>query len=134
MAKTIPATFRDLLSEKAAIAVLATVMPDGSPQATPLWFDYDNDRLRINTATGRRKQRNLDQNPKVALVILDPANPYRYLQIRGRVVRKVTGAAAEEHIDRLAKKYLNQERYPFRQPGESRILYEVEVGSCQSMG
>ncbi|HLH76177.1 MAG TPA: PPOX class F420-dependent oxidoreductase [Candidatus Binataceae bacterium] len=134
MASKIPAKYLDLFTDKVAFAVLATVMPDGSPQATPLWFDFRSDTLRINTAVGRRKERNLDSNPKVALVVMDPANPYRYVQLRGHVTRRTDGPPAEQHIDILAKKYLNQERYPHRAPGERRVMYEVAIDSCQVMG
>lgn len=134
MAVAIPDKFHDLLTAKPAVAVLATIMPDNSPQATPVWFDYQDGRLRINTAAGRRKQRNLDDNPRVAVVIPDPENPYRYIQLRGRVAGKITGPAADQHIDRLARKYLNLDQYPYRRQGETRIIYEIEIGSCQTMG
>lgn len=134
MAATIPEKFIELITDKVAFAVLATVMPDGSPQATPIWFDYRDGKIRFNTAQGRRKERNLNTNPKVALAIMDPSNPYRYLQIRGRVIKRIVGEQAEAHIDELAKKYLNQDRYPLRRPDEARVTYEVEVDSCQTMG
>lgn len=134
MAATIPEKFVELVTEKVAFAVLGTVMPDGSPQTTPIWFDYRDGRIRINTAQGRRKERNLNADPRVALAIMDPSNPYRYLQVRGRVVKRVVGEEAEVHIDALAKKYLNQERYPLRRSGETRITYEIAIDSCQTMG
>jgi len=108
-------------------------MPDGSPQVTPLWFDYKDGLIRINTAVGRRKSRNLDQNPKCAIAIMDPANPYRYLQIRGQVTRS-TRDGADAHIDALAKRYLDQDKYPFRGPGEVRIIYEIAIESCHGNG
>jgi len=120
---TIPREFQDLLQKK-AFARLATVGADGAPQVTPVWVDYDGTYVRFNTAKGRVKVRNLARNPRVALSMQDPDNPYRYLQIRGRVA-EATEQGADAHIDALAKKYLGQDRYPFRQPGEVRVLYKV---------
>jgi PPOX class probable F420-dependent enzyme len=133
MAAKVPAKFIDLVTEKVAFANLATIMPDGSPQVTPLWFDYKDGTIRINTAVGRRKASNLDANPKLAMSIMDPTNPYRYLQLRGHVTRS-TKDGADEHIDSLAKRYLGQDKYPFRQPGEVRVIYEIAVDSCHGNG
>ncbi len=128
----IPETWLDLLQQKKAIADLATVMADGSPQVTPVWFDYAGGVIRVNTAKGRVKARNLKQGAPVALSIMDPDNPYRYVQIRGRVTR-ASEDGADAHIDGLAKKYLGKDKYPFRQPGEVRIMYEIEPGSVSGM-
>ena len=128
----IPAAVLDLMQQKKAFANLATVMPDGSPQVTPVWFDYGDGRVRVNTAKGRVKARNMQQGSRVALSILDPDNPYRYVQIRGRVAR-VTEEGAAAHIDSLAKKYLGKDKYPFSQPGEVRVMYEIEPVSVQTM-
>ena len=133
MAARIPDQFKDLLTEKVAFANLATVMPDGSPQVTPVWFESNGGMIRINTAKGRRKASNLDANPKLAMAILDPTNPYRYLQIRGHVIRS-TQDGADAHIDALAKRYLNQDKYPFRTPGEVRVIYEIAIDSCYGNG
>ena len=127
----IPDEFRDLFQKK-AFAHLATIGADGSPQVTPVWVDYDGTHVRFNTAKGRIKVRNLARNPRVALSIQDPENPYRYVQVRGRVVES-TEAGADAHIDALAKKYLGQDRYPFRQPGERRLLYKVLPERVQGM-
>lgn len=127
----IPDQFKDLF-EKKAFAHLATVGADGTPQVTPVWVDYDGTHVRFNTATGRAKQRNLDRNPKVALAIQDPDNPYRYVQVRGRVAEK-TEVGADAHIDALAKKYLGQDRYPYRQPGEVRVMYTIVPERVQGM-
>jgi PPOX class probable F420-dependent enzyme len=121
--------YRDLLEQKKAFANLALVMPDGTPQVTPVWFDHEGGMIRVNTAKGRVKARNLKQGAPVALAIMDPDNPYRYVQIRGRVERVVEGGSAEPHIDALAKKYLDKDKYPFRGPGEQRILYEIRPAS-----
>src|SRR5437588_11198067 len=102
---TIPEKYLDLLTRKKAFAVIATNMPDGSPQVTPVWFDYKDGIVRVNTAKGRVKARNLKQGAAVALEVIDPENPYRYVQIRGRV-RRVSEEGAGAHTDSLAKKYL----------------------------
>src|SRR5712691_7790492 len=99
----IPDKFLDLVQQKKAFANLATVMPDGSPQVTPVWFDYKDGVIRVNTAKGRVKARNMKQGTPVALAIMDPDNPYRYIQVRGRV-RRVAEDGAVAHIDTLAKK------------------------------
>ena len=129
----IPDQFLDLLQQKTAFAHLATTMPDGSPQVTPVWFDFTGGSVRVNTAEGRTKARNMKEGSAVALDIMDPDNPYRHIQIRG-TVRRVTKDGAADHIDLLAKKYLGQDKYPFGQPGEVRILYEIEPRSVSAMG
>jgi PPOX class probable F420-dependent enzyme len=129
----IPDKFLDLLRDKKAFANLATVMPDGTPQVTPVWFDYTDGAIRVNTAKGRTKARNMKEGAPVALAIMDPDNAYRYIQIRGRV-RRVTEAGADRHIDSLAKKYLGKDKYPFAQPGEVRIMYEIEPYAVNAMG
>jgi PPOX class probable F420-dependent enzyme len=129
----IPAGFHDLLTDKKAIANLATIMPDGSPQVTPVWFDYTNGYIRVNTAKGRVKARNMTDGSRVALAILDPDNAYRYLQVRGKVVH-VTEVGAKEHIDSLAKKYLDKDVYPWHSPNDVRVIYEIEPVSVQVMG
>jgi PPOX class probable F420-dependent enzyme len=130
---TIPDKYLDLLQQKKAFANLATLMPDGSPQVTPVWLDYADGAIRINTAKGRVKARNLKVESPVALAIMDPDEPYRYLQVRGRV-RRVVEEGADAHIDALAKKYLGKDNYPFRQPGEVRVIYEIEPKSASGMG
>jgi PPOX class probable F420-dependent enzyme len=129
----IPDKYLDLLQRKKAFAILSTLMPDGSPQVTPVWFDYTNGLVRVNTAKGRVKARNLKQGAAVAMAIVDPDNPYRYIQIRGRVQR-CTEEGAAQHIDSLSKKYLGQDKYPHAQPGEVRILCEIEPASASGMG
>ena len=130
---SIPESYLDLLQQKKAFASLATVMPDGTPQVTPVWFDYAGGKLRVNTAKGRVKARNLKPGAAVALAIMDPDNPYRYVQIRGRIA-SATEDGADAHIDQLAKKYLGKDTYPFRQPGEMRVMYEIEPISVSGMG
>ncbi len=132
MAAKIPDAFRDLL-DKPAFASLATLMPDGSPQVSPVWCDLEGDRVVVNSARGRVKDRNIKRDPRVALSIQDPANPYRYLGLQGRVV-EITEKGGDDHIDRMAKKYLGKEKYPFRQPGEVRVLYKIEIERTHTMG
>lgn len=122
---TIPSSHADLLKpDTRAFAQLATVSADGSPQVTPVWVDYDGSHLLVNTARGRVKAKNLERNPRVALAIADPANPYRYLGVQGRVV-EMTEKDGDAHIDRMAKKYLNQDKYPYRRPGEVRVIVKI---------
>jgi PPOX class probable F420-dependent enzyme len=127
MAATIPDSYKDLLDKK-AFAQLATVMPDRSPHVTPVWWDYDGNHIRINTAKGRVKDRNMRRNKKVALAIVDPDNPYRYLGVRGEVA-EITEQGADAHIDLLAKKYLGKD-----QPGEVRVLYKIRPEKISTMG
>ncbi len=129
----VPENFRDLLEGKKAFANVATVKADGSPQVTPVWFDTAGDKIRVNTAKGRVKARTMKQGAKVALAIMDPDNPYRYMQLRGTVTR-VTTEGADAHIDSLAKKYLGKDKYPYRQPGEERIMFEITPEAVQTMG
>jgi len=129
----IPDKYLDLLQQKKAFANLATVMPDGSPQVTPVWFDYTNGVIRVNTARGRVKARNMKEGAPVALAIMDPDNAYRYIQVRGRV-KRATEEGASAHIDQLAKKYLGKDKYPWAQPGQVRVTYEIEPTSISSMG
>ena len=128
----IPDKYLDLLQRKKAFAIIATLMPDGSPQVTPVWFDYQDGVIRVNTAKGRVKARNMREGAPVALAIMDPDNAYRYIQIRGRV-RRVSEQGADAHIDKLAKKYLGKDKYPFAQPGEVRATYEIEPISASGM-
>jgi PPOX class probable F420-dependent enzyme len=132
MADKIPEPFRDLFA-KVAYANLATVMPDGSPQVTPVWFDYDGECLRINSAKGRIKDKNMRRNKRVAVSIQDPDNAYRYLAVRGNV-EEITEEGADAHIDSLAKKYLGKDKYPFRGPGEVRIIYKIRPEKVSTMG
>ena len=128
----IPEKYLDLVQKKTTFANLATVMPDGSPQVTPVWFDYTGGKIRVNSAKGRVKVRNMVEGAPVALSILDPDNPYRYIQIRGRVGH-VTEAGADAHIDSLAKKYLGKDKYPWASPDQVRVIFEIEPDKVQGM-
>lgn len=132
MSNMIPEKFSDLM-EKKVFAGLATIMPDGTPQVTPVWIDFDGENLLVNTAVGRQKDKNLQRDPKVSVMLMDPENPYRYLEIRGRVVER-TLDGADDHINKMAKKYLGQDVYPFRQADEVRVLYKVKPVKTSSMG
>lgn len=120
----IPIEYQDLLKdERRAFLYLATIMPDGSPQVTPVWFNTDGKHILINTAEGRVKDRNMRARPNVAMLIQDPRNPYRYLQIRGRIAARVT-EGAEEHISALSMKYDGRPWTP--QPNQRRVIYKIE--------
>ena len=132
MGNAIPEKYLDLL-EKPAFGSLGTLMKDGTPQVTPVWVDYDGTHVRVNSAKGRVKDKNMRRDPHVSIAIQDPANPYRYLEIRGKVV-DITENGADDHINKLSKKYLGNPVYPFRQPGEVRIIYKIEPEKVSSMG
>jgi len=132
MAKQVPDAFLDLFHKK-SFAHLATLMPDGTPQVTPVWCDFDGTHVLINSAKGRQKDKNVRGKPQVALSIQDPDNPYRYLEVRGRVV-SVTEEGADAHIDRLAKRYMGVDKYPLRKPGEVRVIYKIRPEVSSSMG
>ncbi|HWP32183.1 MAG TPA: PPOX class F420-dependent oxidoreductase [Solirubrobacterales bacterium] len=119
----IPVEAGHLLEEK-AFAHVATLMEDGSPQVSPVWIDREDDLVVFNTAAGRLKDQNLRRDPRVAISITDPENPYENLLIRGRVL-EITERDADEHIDHLAKRYLDANEYPFRQPGEVRLKVRI---------
>lgn len=132
--KNIPASHADLLKdEKKAFVYLTTLMPDGSPQVTPVWFNTDGEYILINTAIGRVKDRNMRARPQVALCIQDPTNPYRYLQVHGRVVEFSTDGA-DDHIDALTLKYRGISKYPSRQPGEQRVKYKIQIEKVDAHG
>ena len=128
----IPDKYRDLFS-KPAFAMLATLMPDGRPQVTPVWVDTDGNTILVNTAKGRQKHKNVQRDPRVGVTLWDPDNPYRYVEIRGRVV-EVTERGADQHIDKMAKKYLGKDKYPFAQPGEKRVLLKIQPEHAHGMG
>ena len=125
MAATIPEEFKDLFTKK-AFAHLATLMPDGSPQVTPVWCDYDGTYILVNSAKGRVKDKNMRRNRNVGITIVDPENPYRHLAMRGEVA-EITEQGADSHIDKLAKKYMGKDKYPLRQPGEVRVMYKIRL-------
>ena len=132
MSATFPEKYLDLF-EKKSFGAFTTLMPDGSPQTTPVWVDYQNGDLWVNSALGRQKDKNVRRDPRVAVTIIDADNPYRYVEVRGRV-KEITLTGSDEHINAMAKKYLGQDVYPFRQPGEERVLYKIEIVKAVPMG
>ena len=129
----IPEKFADLLSRKTkAFADLALVLRDGTPQATPVWFDWNGEQVIVNTARGRVKDKVLHRRPVVALLIADPANPYRYIQIKGRVVAETEEGAFDQICD-LQEKYHGNRNYP-RNPGEVRVTYKIAPEKVQARG
>jgi len=122
--------------EEKNFAFLATVMKDGSPQVTPTWVDIDKSdgTVLVNTAKGRTKHRNVSTDPRVAVSVIDFSNPYRMVAIRGKVTEQINGKEADQHIDKLAKKYLGEDKYPRRRPGEERILLRIKPEHVAQMG
>ena len=103
----------------------ATIMPDGSPQVSPVWIDHEGDLILVNTARGRVKQRNSAKDPRVAISIANQDDPYEKILVRGRVISQTT-QGAEDHIDKMAKKYTGRDKYPWRVPGEKRIIIKIQ--------
>ena len=121
---TFPKNFLDLLNEESkALLYLATIMPDGSPQVTPVWCDTDGEHILINTNEMRVKDKNMKARPKVAMTIQDPNDRYRYLGIRGEVVSHTT-EGADEHINKLSLKY-DDESWKYRE-GQKRIIFKIK--------
>ena len=132
MSAQIPASHLDLF-ERRAFAYLATIMPDGSPQVSPVWVDFDGTHILINSARGRQKDRNMTRRPRVALSIQDPDDPYRYLLVRGTMIEHSTHGA-DEHIDRLSLKYRGQPKYQYQRPGEVRVTYKIRPERVTARG
>ena len=132
MSSSFPENYRDLFQKK-AFGAFTTLMPDGSPQTTPVWVDFQNDEIWVNSAVGRQKDRNVRRDPRVAVAVIDADNPYRYVEVRGRV-REITQEGADAHIDKMAQKYLGQAKYPYAQPGEQRVLYKIAIEKAHAVG
>ena len=124
--------YRDIFDKK-SFCYVATVGKYGTPQVTPVWCEFDGTHIVFNTARGRVKDSNLTRNPKITLAVSDPDNPYRYVQVKGRVAQ-ITEEGADPHIDKMAKKYIGQDRYPWRRPGEKRMLVKILPERVQGMG
>ena len=122
--KPLPDSVKKLIEAK-TFANIATLMPDGSPHVTQTWGDHDGDLVLINTIEGSQKHKNVLRNPRVALDICDPANAFNVAMIRGRV-KEVTFKGADEHVDKLAKKYPGQDKYQSRRSGMRRVLFKIE--------
>ncbi len=125
MAESIPEKALDLF-QKPLLAHLATVMPDGTPQVTPVWVDFDGTHVLINTSKGRQKALNMDRQPKVGLDIVDSSNPWHWLSIRGHIA-EATVEGANDHIDKMSKKYTGNDKYQNHRPGDTRIIYKIET-------
>jgi len=128
----IPEDYLDLL-QSTALASVATIGPKGEPQNNPVWFGWDGEHILFSQTKGRQKYRNLKQEPRVALSIVDPANPYRYLEVRGKVAR-IDEDPDNRFINSMAKKYINQDVYPWHQPGDERVVVVVEPERVSKMG
>ena len=113
------------LFEARNFAFLATVKKDGSPQVTPTWIDRDNDTILINTAKGRVKQENVSRDPRVSISLVDDRNPYSMVTITGKVIEQTT-EGADEHIDKLARRYLNADRYPNHSADVKRVILKIK--------
>ncbi len=124
MAERIPDNVLDLF-QKPVLANVATIMPDGTPQVTPVWVDFDGSHILVNTVKGRRKVLNMQERPQVGLDMVDTENQFHWLSVRGHVI-EITEAGANDHIDKLAKKYIGQDQYPFHQPGEVRVICKIQ--------
>jgi PPOX class probable F420-dependent enzyme len=121
------------LMEGKNFAHLATVNPDGSPQVTPVWIEMDGDTIVVNSEKKRKKVKNMEREPRVALSVADAANPYKYVEIRGRVL-EITEKGAFEGIDRLAKKYIGQDKYPWNKPDDVRVIIRIDPEKVSGMG
>lgn len=127
----IPAEAQHLLEGK-TFAHVATLMPDGAPQVSPVWIDVDDGTVVFNTAEGRLKPKNLRRDPRVAISVTNPENPYESLLIRGQAT-ELTREGADDHIDALAKRYMGVDEYPLRQPGEERLIVRIQPEKVQHM-
>lgn len=123
----IPDSHRDLL-DRPVVVTLVTLMPDGQPQATPVWCDFDGEFVRVNTARGRQKDKNMSARPQVTVLAIDPENPYRWMEVRGRVA-SMDDAEGVNHINKLSGEYVNQPDYYARQPErrgkEQRVMVRI---------
>lgn len=128
----LPENWKTILKQPVLVH-FTTVMADGSPQTSPVWVDIDGDDILINSAVGRVKDKNVRRDPRVAVSAVDPDNAYRALMVRGRVV-DITTEGAEAQIDTLAKKYIGQDTYPWRRPGEVRVTYRIRPEKIGTMG
>lgn len=129
---TIPATHVDLLTST-ALAHVATIGPNGEPQSSPVWFDWDGEQVLFSQTTGRQKYKNLLRDPQIALSIVDPANPYRYLEVRGTAT-EIVDDDGNAFIDSMAKKYMGEDQYPWHRPGDHRVVVKVTPEHTSQMG
>jgi PPOX class probable F420-dependent enzyme len=130
--ETIPEQYQDLLT-KPLFAHVATIGPKGEPQTTPVWIDWDGQYILFSLTKARRKLHNLQRDPRIALSLIDPENPYRYLEVRG-VVDSVEDDSGNAFINKMAKKYINQDVYPWSRPGDERVVVKVRPQHTTQMG
>lgn len=128
----IPEKYADIL-EKVAFANIATIGPDGGPQNNPVWFDWDGEHFKFSQTRGRQKYKNLQRDPRIAVSIIDPDDPYRYMEIRGRVVA-IEEDPGNTFINKMAKRYIGADEYPYHQPGDERVVMHVEPEHATHMG
>lgn len=128
----VPESHKDLL-ESTALAHVATIGPNGAPQVNPVWFGWDGTLISFSQTKGRQKYRNLHRDNRIALSIVDPINPYRYLEIRGKVIDFIEDPDTA-FIDSMAKKYLGEDKYPWGQPGDERAIVVIEPERTTTMG
>jgi PPOX class probable F420-dependent enzyme len=131
MAESIEGRAKELL-EKPNFASVATIRKDGTPQVVVVWVDVDGDELLLNTAEGRGWRKNVARDPRITVTVPDKDNPYEFVSVTGTVVED-THEGADEHIDQLAKKYLDQDTYPFRQEGEERVKLRIRADRIYHM-
>lgn len=124
--------YKDLLESKQLI-VMATVNDDGTPQTSPVWFVFRNGILEINSAKGRKKDKNMRARPKFSGTVVDPGNPYRYVELRGDIF-EITEEGGDEHIDFLAHRYLGVDKYPYANAAETRVIYKIRPTHVTGMG
>jgi PPOX class probable F420-dependent enzyme len=113
-------------------AHLATIRPDGTPQVTPVWVDWDDGHIVLNTAKGRQKEQNLRRDPRLTIEVTSHLNPYQYVSVRGKA--EFVDEGADEMIDKLAKKYMDVDQYPFRQEGEQRVTIRIRPEQVDASG
>lgn len=131
-ANVVPEEYLDLL-ESTALAHVATVGPEGEPQNNPVWFDWNGEHLKFSQTKKRQKYRNVGREPRIALSIVDPENPYRYLEVRGEVAN-IEEDPNLDFINAMAKKYLGMDEYPYHQPGDERVVVFVSPRHTTQMG
>ena len=128
----IPEGYRDLLETNALIHV-ATLGPDGEPQSNPVWFDWDGEHIKFSQTKTRQKYKNVGRDPRIAVSIVDPENPYRYLEVRGEVT-EIEEDPNLDFINAMAKKYLGMDEYPYHQPGDERVILYLKPEHTTQMG
>jgi len=123
---------RAFVQDNPFVGTVTTLRADGSPHSTVVWVDTDGDAVLFNTARGRAKERNILSDPRVSVVVIDPQDAYRWVSVTGTA--ELTEEGADDHIDRLAKKYLGADSYPFRNPAEQRVTVRITPDKVDSSG